>query len=130
MENLSVEKNPDNKQLFLSSVQDIHFPPGEPQFLKSNLSNIGILGAPLMKLIIDYMDKIYVLSHVISHVINEENSVLPFSNNVPKLYNLNEVSQVLDYVVKLREDCELIQSKLLKNKRFHRVLGMVWDLEK
>ncbi len=117
------------KILYLSSVQDVRFPPNEPQFLKANLSNIGILGAPSMKLMIDYMDRIDVLRHVISYIINENNSVLMSSLNVPKQYKLDDIKEVFDYIVKLKDDCENLQKRLLNIKRYHRVLGMAWDLE-
>ena len=117
------------KILYLSRVPDIRFPPGEPQFLKANLSNIGILGAPSMKLIIDYMDRIDLLRIVISHVINQHNSCLPFSQNVPKQYKLDDVKEVFDFIVKLKDDCENLQKRVLNIERFHRVLGIAWDLE-
>jgi hypothetical protein len=122
-------KKTGGKIIHLSSVQDIHFPPDEPKFLIANLSNIGILGAPLIKVIIDYMDRIDVLRDVISHIISQKNSVLMYSLNVPKQYGLDGVGEMLGYVVKLKDDCKNLQKMLLNIKRYHRVLGMVWDLE-
>ena len=126
-----IEKNKaaDGKILYLSSVLDIRFPPDEPEFLKANLSNIGILGAPSIKLMIDYMGRIDVLRNVISHVINENNSALRYSLNVPKQYKLDDAREVLDYIVELKDDCENLQKRLLNIKRYHRFLGMAWNLE-
>ncbi len=116
--------------LWLSSIRDIEFPPDEPQFLEANLSNIGILGAPSVNLIMDYIGRIHVLRHVISAVISENNSVLRSSLNVPGQYKLNDARDVFEYVVKLKDDCENLQKRLRNIKRYHRILGMVWDLER